>query len=41
MKKKFGQHQGFVEALPFLGLLLGLAAFICFLIWLIESLGEK
>jgi hypothetical protein len=41
MKKKYGQHQEFVEALPFLGLLFGLATFICLLIWLIETFGEK
>lgn len=47
MKKKYNsngwtpyrQHQSLIEALPFIGILAGLAALIGGLIWLIEKFG--
>lgn len=35
----YRQHEGMIEALPFLGMLAGLAALIGGLIWLIEKFG--
>jgi hypothetical protein len=36
-----GRHRGFIEALPFLAMLAGVAALVTLLIWLIENFGEK